>query len=186
MGVGFEEISIFLKERAYGQVGILGHAAVVAFAATAFAGKHSLGTFLILLELHMFLDSEGLGHRLDIKVVGANECESPVLLLQLLNHRANHLQRPFLAAVLLAVGDDGHEYVVTIVRLSHDLRDALADGIVEGCAAAGVVGSPTEVTGLQGRRVVIVPGGVAAVEGEEGDELYLVGKLNVQYSMFNV
>ena len=35
-------------------------------------------------------------------------------------------------------------------------------------------------------RVVIVPGGVAAVEGEEGDELHLVGKLNVQYSMFNV
>ena len=33
-------------------------------------------------------------------------------------------------------------------------------------------------------RVVIVPGGVAAVEGEQGDELHLVGKLNVQYSMF--
>jgi hypothetical protein len=31
-----------------------------------------------------------------------------------------------------------------------------------------------------------VPGGVTAVEGERGDELYLVGKLNVQYSMFNV
>ena len=34
--------------------------------------------------------------------------------------------------------------------------------------------------------VVIVPGGVTAVEGEQGDELHLVGKLNVQYSMFNV
>ena len=31
---------------------------------------------------------------------------------------------------------------------------------------------------------IIVPGGVTAVEGEQGDELYLVGKLNVQYSMF--
>jgi len=35
-------------------------------------------------------------------------------------------------------------------------------------------------------RVIIVPGGVTAVEGEQGDELHLVGKLNVQYSMFNV
>ena len=33
---------------------------------------------------------------------------------------------------------------------------------------------------------IIVPGGVTAVEGEQGDELYLVGKLNVQYSIFNV
>ena len=33
---------------------------------------------------------------------------------------------------------------------------------------------------------IIVPGGVTAVEGEQGDELHLVGKLNVQYSMFNI
>jgi len=110
VGVGFEEISIFLKERAYGQVGILGHAAVVAFAAAAFTGALD-----VLMELQVLIDGERVGR-----------------------------------------------------------------------AAAGVVGSPTEVTGLQGRRVVIVPGGVAAVEGEEGDELYLVGKLNAQYSMFNV
>ena len=119
-------------------------------------------------ELQVLVDGKGVGHRLHVEIVGADECKRPALLLQLLNHRANHLQRPFLAAVLLAVGDDGHEYVVTIVRLSHDLRDALADGIVEGCAAAGVVGSPTEVTGLQGRRVVIVPGGVTAISSENG------------------
>ncbi len=47
MGVGFEEISIFLKERAYGQVGILGHAAVVAFAAAAFTGEHGAGGGII-------------------------------------------------------------------------------------------------------------------------------------------
>ena len=49
MGVGFEEISIFLKERAYGQVGILGHAAVVAFAAAAFTGEHGAGALDVLM-----------------------------------------------------------------------------------------------------------------------------------------
>ena len=115
MGVGFEEISIFLKERAYGQVGILGHEAVAAFAAAAFTGEHGAGALDVLMELHVLVDGERVGR-----------------------------------------------------------------------AAAGVVGLPVEVEGLQGRRVVIVPDGVTAVEGEQGDELYLVGKLNVQYSMFNV
>ena len=115
MGVGFEEISIFLKERAYGHGGILGHAAVVAFAAAAFTGEHGAGALDVLMELQVLVDGERVGR-----------------------------------------------------------------------AAAGVVGLPVEVEGLQGWRVVIVPGGVAAVEGEEGDELYLVGKLNIQYSMFNV
>ena len=50
MGVGFEEISIFLKERAYGQVGILGHAAVIAFAAAAFTGEHGAGALDVLME----------------------------------------------------------------------------------------------------------------------------------------
>ena len=125
----------------------------------------------------MLLDSEGLGHRLDIEVVGADKGEGPILLLQLLNHRANHLQRPFLRAVLLAVGYDGDEYVVAIFHLGIDLGDTLTDGIIEGCATTGVVGFPVEVLGARGWGIVIVPGGVAAVEGKEGDTLFLVGVL---------
>ena len=97
---------IFVEELAFGHWGSFCEAAVVAFAAAAFSSKHSLGAFLVLLELHVFLDGKGLGHRLDIEVVRADERKGPVLLLQLLNHRANHLQRPLLRAVLLAVGDD--------------------------------------------------------------------------------
>ena len=138
---------IFVEEPAFGHWGSFSEAAVVAFAAAAFAGKHSLGAFLVLLELHVFLDSEGLGHRLDIKVVGADERKGPVLLLQFLNYRANHLQRPFLRAVLLAVGDDGDEYVVAIFHLCINLGDTLADGIVEGCATTGVVSLPVEILG---------------------------------------
>ena len=100
MGVGFEEISIFLKERAYGQVGILGHAAVVAFAAAAFTGEHGAGAIDVLMELQVLVDGKGVGHRLHVEIVGADECKRPALLLQLFNHRANHLQRPFLAALV--------------------------------------------------------------------------------------
>ena len=168
---------IFVEELAFGYWGGFGEAAVVAFAAAAFAGKHGLGAFLVLLELHVFLDGEGLGHGLDIEVVSADERKGPVLLLQLLYHRANHLQRPLLRAILLAVGDDGDKYVVTVFYLSIDLGDTLTNGIVERGAATGVVGFPVEVLGTRGRSVVVVPGGVAAVEGKKGNTLLLVGVL---------
>ena len=86
----------FTEERTCWHGGILGDAAVVAFAAAAFAGEHGLGAFLILLELHMLIDSKGLGHGFYIKVVGADEGKGPALFLQLLNEGSNHLQRPFL------------------------------------------------------------------------------------------
>ena len=85
----------FTEERTHRHSGILGDAAVVAFATAAFAGKHGSGACLSLLELHVLLDGEGVSHRLDIEVVRADEREGPVLLLQLLNHRAHHLKRPF-------------------------------------------------------------------------------------------
>ena len=169
--------SIFVEELAFGHWGGFGEAAVVAFAAAALAGEHGLGAFLVLLELHVFLDGEGLSHGLNIKVVGTNERKGPVVLLQLLNHRANHFQRPLFRAVLLAVGNDGDEHVVAFFYLSVNLGDTLADGIVEGCATTGVVGFPVEILGARGWGVVVVPGGVAAVEGEEGDALLLVGVL---------
>ena len=95
---------IFIEERTRGHSGILGDAAVVAFAAAALASEHGLGAGIVLLELQVLVDSKGVGHGLYVKVVGTDEREGPTLLLQLLNHRADHLQRPFLAAVLLAVG----------------------------------------------------------------------------------
>ena len=61
MGAGFDEISIFLKERAYGQVGILGHAAVIAFAAAAFTGEHGAGALDVLMELQVLVDGKGVG-----------------------------------------------------------------------------------------------------------------------------
>ena len=170
-------VSILLEERTRRHGGILGYAAVEAFAAAALSGEHGAGALDVLMELHVLLDGKRVGHRFYIEVVGADEGKSPVLLLQLLNHRANHLQCPFLATVLLAVGDDGHEHVVTVLNLGIDLRDTFADGIIEGCAAAGIVGSPTEVFRARGGGVVIVPGGMAAIESEEGDELHLVGEL---------
>ena len=87
---------ILFEELAFGHWGGFGDAAVVAFAAAAFAGKHGLSAFFVLLELHVFLDGERVCHGLNIEVVGTNEREGPVLLLQLLNHRANHLQSPLL------------------------------------------------------------------------------------------
>ena len=63
----------FTEERTCWHGGILGDAAVVAFAAAAFAGKHGLSAFLVLLELHVFLDCEGMGHGLDVKVVCADD-----------------------------------------------------------------------------------------------------------------
>ena len=168
---------IFVEELAFWHWGCFGETAVVAFAAAAFAGKHSLSAFLVLLEFHVFLDGEGLGHGLDIEVVSADERKGPVLLLQLLYHRANHLQRPLLRAILLAVGDDGDEYMVAIFDLCIDLGDTLTNGIVEGCATPGVVGFPVEVLGARGWGIVVVPGGVAAIKSEEGDTLLLVGVL---------
>ena len=167
----------FTEERTCRHGGILGDAAVVAFAAAAFAGEHGLGAFLVLLELHVFLDCEGMGHGLDVKVVCADKRKGPVLLLQLLNHRANHLQRPFFAAVLLAIGDDGHQHMVAVLNLGIRLGDSLADGIVERGAATGAVGFPVQVLGLGSGQVVVVPGGMASIEGEQGNELFLVLEL---------
>ena len=49
---------IFVEELAFGHWGGFSEAAVVAFSAAAFAGEHGLGAFLVLLELHVFLNGE--------------------------------------------------------------------------------------------------------------------------------
>ena len=87
----------------------------------------------------MLVDGKGVGHGLHVEVVGADKGKSPVLLLQLLNHRSDHLQRPFFAAVLLAIGDDGHQHMVAVLNLGIRLGDSLADGIVERGAATGTI-----------------------------------------------
>ena len=97
---------VFLEETSFRHGCSFSDTAVVAFAAAAFTGEHGLGAGFVLLELQVLVDSEGVGHGLHIEVVGADEREGPVLFLQLLNHLTDHLQRPFLAAVLFAVGDD--------------------------------------------------------------------------------
>ena len=123
----------------------------------------------------MLVDGEGVGHGLYVEVVGTDEGERPVLLLQFLNHRANHFQSPFLAAILFAVGDDSHEHMVAILDWGVNLGDTLADGIVKGCAATRAIGFPVQIFGLRGGRVVVVPGSMACVEGEQCDELFPVG-----------
>ena len=82
---------IFTEERTCGHGGIFGNATVVAFAAAALASEHGLGAGFVLLELQVLVDGEGVGHGLYVEVIGANEREGPILLLQLLNHRADHL-----------------------------------------------------------------------------------------------
>ena len=73
---------IFIEERTRGHSGILGDAAVVAFAAAALASEHGLGAGIVLLELQVLVDSKGVGHGLYVKVVGTDEREGPTLLLQ--------------------------------------------------------------------------------------------------------
>ena len=79
--IKFDLHLIFVEELAFGHRGGFGKAAVVAFSATAFAGKHGLGAFLVLLKFHMLIDSKGLGHGLYIKVVCTDEGKRPALLL---------------------------------------------------------------------------------------------------------
>ena len=167
---------ILFKERTCGHGGILGNAAVVALAAAAFTSEHGLGAGFVLLELQVLVDGEGMGHGLYVKVVGTDKREGPTLLLQLLNHRADHLQRPFLAAVLLAVGDDGHQHVVAVLNLGVSFGDSLANSIVERCTATWAVGFPVQILSLCSGQVVVMPGGVAAVEGKQGNILLLIGE----------
>ena len=96
-------LRFIIEERAYRHGGILGDATVVAFATAAFAGKHGLGASFVLLELQVLVDGEGVSHCLNVEVVGTDERKGPVLLLQLLNHRADHLQRPFLTAIFVII-----------------------------------------------------------------------------------
>ena len=96
-------VLVFVKERAYRHGGILGNTTVVAFAAATLAGKHGLGTGFVLLELQVLVDGEGVSHGLHVEVVSTDERKGPILLLQLLNHRADHLQRPFLAAIFVII-----------------------------------------------------------------------------------
>ena len=79
-----ELVFVFFEERTYGHGGILGDTTVEAFTAAALTGKHGLGSGFALLELQMLVDGKGVGHGLHVEVVGANERECPVLLLQLL------------------------------------------------------------------------------------------------------
>ena len=140
------------------------------------ASEHGLGAGFVLLELQVLVDGEGVGHGLYVEVVGADECEGPVLFLQLLNHLTDHLQRPFLAAVLFAVGDDGYQHVVAILNLGVSFGDSLANSIVERCAATWAVGLPVQILSLCSGQVVVMPGGVAAVEGKQGNILLLIGE----------
>ena len=96
-------LRFIIEERAYRHGGIFGDTAVVTFAAAALTGEHGLGTGFILLELQVLVDGEGVSHCLNVEVVGTDERKGPVLLLQLLNHRADHLQRPFLAAIFVII-----------------------------------------------------------------------------------
>jgi len=68
-------VALLVKERSDRHGGILGHAAVVAFAAAAFTGEHGTGARNVLVELQVLVDGEGAGHRLYVEVVGADECE---------------------------------------------------------------------------------------------------------------
>ena len=173
---------ILIEECAYRAGGALGHAAVVALAAAALAGKHGTGALGILRELEVLVDGEGTGHGTDIEVGGADEREGPVVLLQPLDAAANHRQRPLLAAVLVAVGDDGDEHVVAIGNMGRHMRHTPSDGVVQGRAGTGIVGLPSHVAGLVGRGVVVVKRGVVAVEGEERDILHLAGILLLQHA----
>ena len=67
--------------------------------------------------------------------------------------------------------------MVTVLNLSIRLGDTLADGIVERCAATWAVGLPVQILSLCSGQVVVMPGGVAAVEGKQGNILLLVGEL---------
>ena len=100
---------VFLEETSFRHGCSFSDAAVVVFAAAVFASEHGLGAGFVLLELQVLVDGEGMGHGLYVEVVGADECEGPILFLQFLYHLADHLQRPFFATVLLTVGDDGHQ-----------------------------------------------------------------------------
>ena len=125
----------------------------------------------------MLVDGERVCHALHVEVVGTDEGESPVVLLQLLYHRADHLQSPLLATVLLAIGNHRHQHIVGIRGLCVQLRYSHAHSIVEGRATTGGVVSPCKILGLLGWCVVVMPCGVKAVESHKGDALLLSGKL---------
>ena len=109
-------VLVFIKERAFGHRGGFGHAEVESRPASAFTGEHLLGAFLVLLEFKVLINGKGMSHPLYIQIVSTNQRESPVLLLQFLDEGAYHLQGPLLAAVLIAIGDDGHKDVVAILE----------------------------------------------------------------------
>jgi hypothetical protein len=54
-------IFVFLEEMPLWQGNSLSQTTVVAYTATTFTGKHGFGVCLVLLELHMFVDGEGIG-----------------------------------------------------------------------------------------------------------------------------
>lgn len=65
--------------------------------------------------------------------------EHPAFLFQFVNNRGNGLAAIFLAAVLLAVGNNGHQHAVIVSHCFPDAVDAEADGIVQVSAGSGVI-----------------------------------------------
>ena len=59
--------------------------------------------------------------------------------------------------------------MIAVLNLGIGLGNTLADGIVERCAATWAVGFPVQILSLCSGQVVVMPGGVAAVEGKQGN-----------------
>ena len=114
-------------------------ALVVALSGSVFSCKHRLGASLIFRELQMVVDAHTMSNVLHIKIIGADEGKGPVLLLQLLNEVLDHLQIILLAAILLTICDDSHQYAVILGGQGIDLGDTHSDGIIKRGTATWVV-----------------------------------------------
>ena len=110
-------------------------------------------------------------------MICSNVGEHPAFLLQFVNDRGNGLAAIFLAAVLLAVGNDGHQHAVVVSHCLPDAVDAEADCIIQGSAGSGVILVWPEVVDFLDGDLVSQKPDIPGFERNDAYQLFLIGEL---------
>ena len=94
-------------------------------------------------------------HAFNVKVVGTYKGKGPALLLKLVYKILYHLEIILLAAVLLAIRNNGHQHRILVGCLRVYLCYAHSNSVVQRCCTARIIFVASKFVGHIGCNVVV-------------------------------